>query len=252
LALDIKRNILLKIEYCGRDFCGWQSQKNERTVQDVIKMTLEKFLGHEVSLVAAGRTDSGVHALGQYANFYSPRPLPPEKIMAKLNRMLPGDIVIMGCSPVSSQFNSRKDAISRTYRYVIYEQNSAIKKGYVWVLPRPLDLNRLNQMAQIVANACHFHNFCKTKSLKSDNRCNIKLAIWKKQQSELVFEITANRFLHNMVRLLVGTMAAVIDGKLEMKEFEKMFEKDVDLKAKFLAPPDGLYLVDVQYEGIKL
>jgi len=172
--------------------------------------------------------------------------------MNKLNKMLPRDIVIKGCCQVSLQFNSRKDAIYRSYRYIMCERNSALKQGFDWVIGRPFDINRLSHMASIIACSQYFHNFCKTKSLKSDNRCQIQSAAWKRLHSELIFEITANRFLHHMVRLLIGSMVAVTDGKLDKDKFEKMFEKDVDDKATYIAPPDGLYLVDVQYEGIKL
>lgn len=243
---------MLKIEYCGREFSGWQSQKNERTVQTVIKESLGKFLGHDISLIAAGRTDSGVHALGQYANFYTVHSLSAERIMNKLNKMLPPDIVIKDCRQVDPQFNSRKDAISRSYKYIISERNSALRQGFAWIISRPLDLDRLNQQASFISRSNYFHNFCKTKSLKSDNRCQIKSAAWIRMQSELIFEITANRFLHHMVRLLVGSMLAVVDGKLDFEIFVKKFDKNVYDKARYIAPPYGLYLVDVQYEGIKL
>jgi tRNA pseudouridine38-40 synthase len=246
------RNILLRMEYRGTDFAGWQIQARGRTVQGVLKENLQRFLREDVKPVGSGRTDSGVHALAQYANFRTSNRMSAIGIMSRLNRMLPGDIVITGCREVPLNFNSPRDAASRSYRYLITERPSALNKGISWVLGRQLDLPLLKRMAGIVRKSTQFGNFCKVKSRMVSNECKIMRSDWSRYGGYLRFEIAANRFLHNMVRLLVGTMVAVADGKMELSRFRMILRSKVDEKTKFIAPANGLYLVGVQYKEIKL
>ncbi len=242
------RNILLKLEYRGGGFLGWQQQARGRTVQGVLRESLEKFLRHKVKLTGSGRTDTGVHALAQYANFQSDRDIPPKEILYRLNRILPDDIVVLSCKHVPLNFDSRRHALSRSYRYLISEKLTAIDSEFCWVAGRKFDILKLKQMAGMVAGAKHFENFCKVKSRKIDNACAILDAKWSRQGGFLRFDITANRFLHNMVRLLVGSMVAVHDGKMELDFFKKMLENKIDAKAKYIAPAQGLYLAEVNYK----
>ena len=246
------RNILLRMEYCGTDFVGWQIQARGRTVQGVLKENLQKFLRENITPTGSGRTDSGVHALAQYANFRTSNCISADEIMHKLNRMLPGDIVITGCREVPLNFNCRRDALSRSYRYLISEKPSALNKGFSWILGERLDLPLLKRMAGLVRKSTQFDNFCKVKSRKSSNDCKIIRSNWSRYGGYLQFDITADRFLHNMVRLLVGTMVAVADGKMDLSRFKMQLRSRVDEKTKFIAPPSGLYLVGVQYKGIKI
>ena len=242
-----KRNILLKLEYCGKDFAGWQIQANNRTVQGVLKDNLERFLRHKVKITGSGRTDSGVHALAQYANFYTTNSLSATQIKYKLNRILPGDIVVTACREVPLSFDSRQSAIFRSYRYLISERATALNRYFSWNLARGLDLAQLTSLAIMIKQAHHFENFCKTKSRRENNECIIKDARWSRRGGFLRFDITANRFLHNMVRLLVGSMVAVLDGRLETNKFREMLDFSIDEKAKCIAPANGLYLVNVGY-----
>jgi tRNA pseudouridine38-40 synthase len=242
------RNILLKIEYDGKKFAGWQQQNNGRTVQGVIKEALEKFLRHQIKITGSGRTDAGVHALAQYANFYTTNSMVPSDIFYKLNCLLPGDIAILSCRQVGEWFDSRRSASFRSYRYLISEKHSALQKDYSWVIGHRLDLEQLKKMANLIKNTRHFDNFCKTKSKKESNICLIYEAKWSRWGGFLRFDICANRFLHNMVRLLVGTMMAVLDGKISQEHFRKILDNKVNDKSKFIAPACGLYLVKVGYE----
>lgn len=248
----MKRNILLRIEYLGSDFSGWQIQKGRRTVQGVLNEKLRLFLKVDLKPLGSGRTDAGVHALSQFANFATTSPMAPDMIMHKLDRMLPDDIVITGCSEVPPSFNARRDATERSYRYLVCERKSAVNRGLAWVLGRRLDLEMLGRMASAVKASRHFHNFCKIKSRKGDNRCRITKSRWSRRGGLLQYEIAADRFLHNMVRLLVGSMVAVAVGKMEISRFMDQLKKDLDDKTKHIAPPDGLYLAGVTYEGISL
>jgi tRNA pseudouridine38-40 synthase len=246
-----KRNILLKLEYCGTNFAGWQYQQNARTVQGVLKETLEKFIRHEVKITGSGRTDAGVHALAQYANFISESHLKTVDIRHRLNRMLPSDIVVLFCREVDLAFNARRKALWREYRYLISERPSAVKRDFSWILGKRMDLALLNRLADRAAAETYFGNFCKTKSLKTSNECQIIHAAWSRRGGILRFDIKANRFLHNMVRLLVGTMVAVCDGRMSYDRFGKLFLNGKD-KTKYIAPARGLYLAGVGYErGIK-
>jgi tRNA pseudouridine38-40 synthase len=245
------RNILLKIEYKGTRFEGWQIQLKGRTVQGLLNDKIAKFTSEIPNLIGAGRTDSGVHALSQYANFKTNCILSTDQIKYKLNRMLPDDIVILKCREVPSEFNARRSAIGREYRYLITERMSALDSGLSWIINRKLDILLLNKMTGFIRGKLDFSNFCKVKSRKIDNKCIIIDASWKRYGGKLIFSIDGNRFLHNMVRLLVGSMVAVNDGKMEMRQFKKLVKNEIDEKTKYIAPPDGLYLVDVKYEGIK-
>lgn len=248
----MKRNFLLKIEYCGTKFEGWQIQARGRTVQGVLRDCLSRFTREKINLVGAGRTDSGVHALGQYANFIISVPLKSSEIKYKINKMIPEDIAVLSCREVPLSFNSRKDAVARTYRYLISEKLSALKYNFSWIIGERLDISMLNDMAKKIRSSVHFDNFCKVKSRKSSNRCTVYDARWSRYGGFLRFDISANRFLHHMVRLLVGTMIAVENGKFEQRKFYELLENKIDEKTKYIAPACGLYLVDVNYEGINV
>jgi tRNA pseudouridine38-40 synthase len=243
-----RRNILLKLEYCGTKFAGWQLQNNARTVQGVLGDTLERFLQHKVKITGSGRTDAGVHALAQYANFTTKNPMKARDIKYRLNRMLPLDVVALSCRDVPWAFDARRDAAWRSYRYLICERLSAINCDFAWTMEKRLDMALLGQMADAIKKSTQYANFCKTKSLKESNDCIIYTAAWSRRGGFLRFDITANRFLHNMVRLLVGTMMAVCDGRMNLSHFEEMLDLKVDEKAKYIAPPCGLYLTAVGYE----
>ena len=244
----LERNILLKLEYKGTNFAGWQIQAKDRTVQGVIKGNLEKFLRHPVKLIGAGRTDAGVHALAQYANFVTHSDISVRDIQYKLNCLLPLDIAVLSCKETESFFDSRRDATFRKYRYQISERISAIDREYSWILARKLNLELLRDMADIIRRNRQFDNFCKTKSLKENNQCLINESCWSRKGGFLRYEIKANRFLHNMVRLLVGSMLAVHDNLISLDHFEKMLNLMINEKSKYIAPASGLFLVEVGYE----
>ncbi|MEE9554087.1 MAG: tRNA pseudouridine synthase A, partial [candidate division Zixibacteria bacterium] len=222
-----------------------------RTVQGVLNEKLKIFLKEDIKPLGSGRTDTGVHALSQYANFFTSAAMDTGLIAHKLNRMLPEDIVVLGCREVPLEYNARRDAKRRSYRYLITERLSAVNKGLSWVLGRRLDIDTLNRAAKTVMKGRSFHNFCKVKSRKKENSCNIFTSRWSRYGGFLRYEITADRFLHHMVRLLVGSMVEVSEGREDFSDFTKRF-LNVDYKSKHMAPPDGLYLAGVEYEGIKL
>ena len=243
----MERNIKLKIEYDGKDFYGWQKQPDLRTVQGEIQERLEMILGHKINLIGAGRTDVGVHALGQVANFKTTSKLSIDSIINGLNGLLPGDIVIKGIEEVDLNFNSRYDAKSRSYKYRIHLGRTAILRNSVWEVLYPLNLEDIFEATEKIEGKHDFSSFCVAESTKDNNVCQVFSAGWEKSGNELIFKIEADRFLHTMVRSLVGTFVEVGRGYFSVSDFVDAMEAKDRKKAGPTAPACGLYLVEVEY-----
>jgi tRNA pseudouridine38-40 synthase len=243
------RNIKLDIEYDGTDFSGWQSQPNANTVQDTIEEAIKKVTGREVSLIAAGRTDAGVHALGQVANFKIDHYLTPDKYRNAINYYLPDSILILSSSQVDDDFNARRSASWRHYRYIIGNRRSALYRKYRWELEYPLEPKRMNEIAAFINGRHDFSAFCVVSSLKDNNECGVDQAQWRREKDQLIFDIRADRFLHTMVRSLVGIMAEA--GKendyLTLEKFKDILNSRDHTRLRTVAPGRGLYLVAVGY-----
>jgi tRNA pseudouridine38-40 synthase len=243
----MSRNIKLEIEYDGTDFHGWQIQPKLRTVQKEIQDKLQIILKHEVTLIGSGRTDVGVHALGQVANFETENQLETESILKGLNGLLPPDVVIKSIKEVDLDFNARYSAKSRFYRYRVHLGKAAILRNYVWEVSYSLDPEKMTKATNQVIGKHEFSSFCVAESTKENNICHVMTANWKKSKRELVFEIEANRFLHTMVRSLVGTSVEVGRGYLSVSDFARILKAKDRRKAGPTAPACGLYLVEVKY-----
>jgi len=243
----MERNIKLKIEYDGKDFYGWQKQPDLRTVQGEIQERLEMILGHKINLIGAGRTDVGVHALGQVANFKTTSKLSIDSIINGLNGLLPGDIVIKGIEEVDLNFNSRYDAKSRSYKYRIHLGRTAILRNFVWEVLYSLNLEDIFEATKKIEGKHDFSSFCVAESTKDNNVCQVFSAGWEKSGNELIFKIEADRFLHTMVRSLVGTFVEVGRGYFSVSDFVDAMEAKDRKKAGPTAPACGLYLVEVEY-----
>jgi len=244
-----ERNIRLDIQYKGTDFAGWQFQPDAVTVQGEIEKAIEKITGKEVRLVGAGRTDAGVHALGQAANFIIDHNLEPDRYKDAINHFLPKTILIVLSSEVDKDFNARFQAKSRFYRYIISREKSALYFNYRWETNYKLNLELLNKMAALLHGKHDFNTFCVVSSLKENNECEIYSAEWKKHGSQIIFEIKANRFLHSMVRSLVGLMVQLCreNDDLTLNKFEDIMKSGDHTRIKLVAPARGLYLVKVSY-----
>jgi tRNA pseudouridine38-40 synthase len=248
-------NVKLTVEYKGTGYAGWQIQTDQRTIQGEITQAIFKTTGRDVNLIGAGRTDAGVHALAQTANFIIDHRLPPERYKEALNFYLPDDIRIKESCEVDLDFNSRRDAVSRRYRYLIGREKSALYRELRWEHPVELDLEQLRSAAQLIVGEHDFAPFCVMASRKPDNACFIKSARWFSVGPLLIFEIRGNRFLHGMVRSLVGAMvnlAAVEKDNnpqnLTLERFGDIIQSLTEERVVFTAPPQGLYLVSVQYK----
>ncbi len=250
-----KKNIKLIIEYNGTNYSGWQSQINGITVQDKIQDALFKTTGQKINLNAAGRTDAGVHALGQTANFVIEHTIDPQKYKDALNYYLPKDIRIKSSSEVPLDFHSRFNALSKIYRYIIGFEKSALYYDYRWEMSEKLDFDILHQSAEIVIGEHDFAPFCVVTSRKENNFCTIYSAEWKTENKQAIFEIKGNRFLHSMIRSMVGAMVDLASPKkdnnkssLTLESFRDIIESSTDYRIASTAPAQGLYLVSVEYK----
>lgn len=260
------RNILLTVSYDGTDFCGWQRQGNtdgteaERTVQGELEKALEKIHKQKTTLYGSGRTDSGVHAVGQAANFYSPiDSIPPEKYIIALNCFLPEDIRILDAKEVSEDFNSRSSATSRVYRYFICTDNSlpATNARYAWqVKSYKPNLERLNHFASCLRGELDCASFASSGDDSVSTCRYIDDAFFFMQKDIfgndlLVFQIEANAFLWKMVRTLTGTLINLDKYNAPSDAMEKILLAKDRKMAGVTAPPEGLFLYKINFDGIR-
>ena len=241
------RNIKLLLEYDGENYLGWQIQKEGKTVQSVLKETLNTLLQEDVNIIGAGRTDTGVHARGQVANFRTASARETKIIHRALNGLLPKDIRIHDVSDEIYEFNARYDATARTYKYYISLRPLAIERKNRWYCYYNLDIDVLNLCADYIKSVKDFQSFCYTKSEQKHYLCNIFISEWIKMEDVLIYHVSANRFLHGMVRTLVGTMIDVSRGKLSFDDFKLITEKKDRRYATRSAPAKGLVLENVTY-----
>ncbi|MBU4345058.1 MAG: tRNA pseudouridine(38-40) synthase TruA [Proteobacteria bacterium] len=243
-------NFKLTIEYDGTEYQGWQSQKNGRTIQEVIENAINIMTGKKVSLTGSGRTDAGVHALGQTANFHCNTELGPETFQKGLNSLVPDDIVIKECCLVDDKFHARYDAKSKTYYYKILNQrlNSAISRRYVWHIRKTLNLEAMHLAISHILGTHDFKAFEGSGSPRSNTiRTVINATLIEPDQNNLSFQIEANGFLRYMVRNIVGTLVEVGLGKITPEDFKTILLSRDRNRAGATAPPHGLFLVNVKY-----
>ncbi len=243
------KNYKITISYDGTSLHGWQIQKNSRTVQGDIENALEKIFNQKINLIGAGRTDSGVHALGQVANFKVSTSMTPDQLKNALNGNLGRDIFIISCHEVNLDFHSRFSAVKREYIYKIQTNFTPISRNFSWSLDSNfVDINILNECSKLVIGEHDFSQLSK-KNVEIENKnCHIYSSKWIVDDSSLNYIISANRFLHHMVRYLVGVMIEVSKKNLlSIDDFESMLNAN---KRKFIfkAPSKGLYLNRVLYD----
>ena len=244
------KNFKIIIEYDGTSYHGWQRQKNDRTIQEEIEKTLLTMTGKKTVLTASGRTDAGVHAFGQVANFTCDTDLSPQAFQNGLNSLTPDDIVITSCNLADEKFHSRFNAKSKIYNYRILNRNlpAAINRQYAWFILKTLDLVSMRRAAGHIIGSHDFKAFEGTGSPRSHTtRCVIKADIVEQENGLMVFEIEADGFLRFMVRNIVGTLVDVGLGKITSDDFKEiLFSKDRSM-AGATAPPNGLFLMQVKY-----
>lgn len=245
------RNIKLIIEYDGKDFNGWQRQPNKLNIQGTIENAITKVTGEEVNLIASGRTDAGVHALGQVANFKTNSTIPIEKIPLAINSSLKKSILIKSAEEVDEKFNSRLSCKKKTYRYIINNSRygTAIYRNLETHIAYKLDVEKMQQAIKYFEGEHDFKAFkASGTSSKSSVRIIYKAEVIEAENERIYIELTGNGFLYNMVRIISGTLVDVGLGKLEPKEIETIIHDKKRENAGKTLPPQGLYLVKVEYE----
>lgn len=239
--------IRLTIEYDGTDYVGWQFQINGRSIQEEVEKAIKQILQSEIRITGGGRTDAGVHARGQVASFSVERDIEINLLAKSMNAILPHSIVIREAVEISNDFNARYDAKSRRYAYFISQEPTAIQRNYCWQVFQKLDYDLMQKCEKQIIGEHKFRSFCKVETDQHQHSCTISHAEWKRNDNLLVFDITANRFLHGMVRTLVGTMVNVGRGYTKAEDFANILEAKDRSLAGMSAPAKGLFLEEIIY-----
>jgi tRNA pseudouridine38-40 synthase len=245
------RNIRLLLEYDGTRYHGWQRQPDAATIQQTLEEALERLTGESVAVIGSGRTDAGVHARGQVANFRTGSAIPLQAFHKGLNSLLARDIAVLAAAEAEPAFHARKAARAKTYEYRILNRptRSPLYRHYGWWLPGPLDRGAMAEAALVLPGE---HDFTAFRAAGSDNLNPVRrvlAAAWREEPGGwFVFTVTATGFLRGMVRSLVGTMAEVGRGKAPPLRLAELLASGARHLAGPTAPPQGLYLVEVFYD----
>ena len=241
------KNYQIIVQYDGSEFCGWQIQKEKSTVQGIITEAISKLLREEINLIGAGRTDAGVHAFGQSANFRCEKEIDLCKFKYSLNSILPKSISINKIEEKEFSFHSRFDAIKRIYYYFVCNIKSPFYYKYSYFYYSDLTLLNLNRMSKLLSGEQDFSAFEKEGNSNENSICNIMEAHWSKRGDFYIFRIEANRFLRGMVRAIVGTMLKIERNNGDGDNFKHIIEKKDRKYAGDSAPAQGLFLYKVRY-----
>lgn len=243
------RNLRLDICYDGTRYRGWQRLPGrEDTIQGKLETALSRILGEPIEISGSGRTDAGVHARGQVANFHCESTMPAPEILENLRRYLPEDIGIYSCKDVSPRFHARLSAKEKTYRYRIWNSRApcVFDRRFVTVMPEPLDISAMKKGAEMLLGQHDFFAFCGNPKMKKSTVRYLRSVEIRREGEEIQLFFTGNGFLHNMVRILVGTLVEVGRGERAPESLPELFG-GTRAQAGFLAPAQGLCLMEVQY-----
>lgn len=238
----------IQLSYDGAAYHGWQKQPNARSVQQTLQEALSMLLQTDIEVVGAGRTDAGVSARMMVAHFETDKACDNEQLVYKLNKLLPHDIAVQRIWEVPDEMHARFSATSRTYHYYIHTRKDPFVRQYSWLVTFPLDFARMNEAASRLADFDDFTSFSKVNTDTKTNLCNVTEARWTQEgENTWRFTITANRFLRNMVRAIVGTLIEVGRGRMTVDEFCQVIEQRNRCSAGDSVPGHALFLVDVSY-----
>jgi tRNA pseudouridine38-40 synthase len=243
----MNQNVFIVIQYNGSRYAGWQYQPDRITIQGEIERALKKLTGRNIRITGAGRTDAGVHALGQTANFVIDHRLPVEKYADGLNFYLPDDILIVSAKSAAIGFDARFDAVYRRYRYEIGRGRSALAFDRRWQPGFAMQKEKLQKAAAFVTGEHDFRTFCVQSSQKANNDCIVYRSEWSFESDVWRYEIVANRFLHTMIRSLVGHLTEYAAGRITWNDFRDVFRSGDHTRLAKVAPAKGLTLVEIGY-----
>lgn len=245
-------NLKLEIEYDGTGYCGWQLQsrnKHKKSIQEVLEKTLQKILQEKIKLIGAGRTDAGVHALAQVANFKTKSNIALDRLQRALNGLLPDDIAVSRLEEVNPGFHSRFDASSKVYRYIILNRSypSAFLRKRVYFCPYPLNIKLMQEESKVLLGRHNFKAFQAADKIERDALKTIKKLDISRDKDLIYIDIEADGFLYNMVRNIVGTLIEIGRGKLKKRELKKILLAKDRRFAGPTVPAKGLCLLEVKY-----
>lgn len=247
----MKKRFFFECAYDGTNYSGWQKQPNAVTIQEEIEEKLSRlFPREEIDIVGCGRTDAGVHAKSSFFHIDLPESYELEQLQFKLNNMLPADIAINRVIEVGEGAHARFDATKRTYQYFLHHKKLPFHQYDSWFFPRSLDIDKMNEGAKYILGKQDFTSFSKLHTDVNNNFCEVYHLEWTKKGDQLQFEITANRFLRNMVRAIVGTLIEVGLGNIEPEDVKLIIGQQDRGKAGFSVPAKGLFLKNVEYPYI--
>ena len=241
-------NIKFIIEYKGTNYCGWQIQKNQPTIQGELTNAFQTIFPNEkINIIGSGRTDAGVHAYGQVGSIQLPDGIELNKIFKSINGIIPNDIYIKDYKILDDDFSARYSAKDRMYRYYINQCFSPFNLDTAWHVKEKLDYYLLEECADLLTGEHNFSLLSKNNPEIINKNCMIFESFWEKHNNKLIYTIKANRFLHHMVRFIVGTSIETAKSKLEINDFSKMIHNN-STKSPLCAPPKGLFLYEVSYD----
>jgi tRNA pseudouridine38-40 synthase len=248
----LSRSVQLVLHYDGAGFSGWQRQPAERTVQGVLEAAVSRLCGEALAVVGAGRTDAGVHARGQAAGVRVPEKWTALALRRSMNAILPDDVWIAAAFEMRDEFHPRYSAVSRSYSYFVGTDDlasSPFRRTHELVWRKALDFDRLAAAAQAVHGDNSFRAFAVkgTAPERDDHRCTVSHAAWREREGGLVFDIRADRFLHHMVRFLVGTMLEIGEGRREISVMKELLAQEDNSEVSEPAPAHALFLERVEY-----
>jgi tRNA pseudouridine38-40 synthase len=250
----VMRNLKFVLAYDGTEFSGWQVQPEAATIQGALASAIGRVTGEKVLPQGSGRTDAGVHALGQVASFVTQSPIPPENFVVALNDVLPPAIRVLEAAEAPAEFHARKSARAKTYRYRIYRGAICppFLARYVWHYPYPLDEDQMREIAHLIVGEHDFTSFAAVDPERrndggASNLRQIFCSRWERQADEFVYTVRGNGFLHHMVRNLVGTFLLAGKGTLKASDLRRIMEARSRSTAGATAPARGLCLVNVEY-----
>jgi tRNA pseudouridine38-40 synthase len=245
----LQNRYFIKLSFMGANYHGWQQQNNADSIQSVLGNALSVILKEKITLTGAGRTDAGVHAREFYAHFdhdFQDKKQRQE-LIHHLNGYLPGDIAIQEIIPVEPQSHARFTAVSRTYQYLISRKKDPFMTGFAYHYSVPLDIQLMNEGAGVIKSCSDFTSFAKLPAETKTNICLITEIYWEQKENLLVFTVTADRFLRNMVRAIVGTLIDLGRGRNDLEDLKRIIDSKNRSAAGTSVPACGLYLTSVRY-----
>jgi len=241
----------VELAYKGAPFFGWQCQPNQITVQETLESVFSLILKSKIELTGCGRTDTGVHARQYFAHFDLDEPLSESycnELLYKFNSFLPKEIVIHRIFKVEDDLHARFSALDRTYKYYVALSKDPFLFPVTYRIYEKLDLKAMNLAAELLLGNQDFTSFSKLHTDVKNNFCEVTAAFWEQQGEQFVFTITANRFLRNMVRAIVGTLLFVGKGKISVADFQNIIQQKNRCEAKISVPAQALFLEEVRYK----